>query len=161
MVGKMQESKKHEKRELNDNSCNGESKFMHLNEVNLDVIWYKISERSSFCSKCCCIVTKPMSSGSRSPIRQLFISRFLAPSFCLYITSVGFTSNTRSFKTPSRAVCGILVERILWTLPSHPRILTAVEFEKRRAGPTHNIEWKCDQVKKKQSNEQWKTQTMN
>ena len=67
-------------------------------EENLDVIWYNISERSSFCSKFCCIVANPIRRGSRSPTRQLFIS---TPFFCLGFTTVGFASNNRSFNAPT------------------------------------------------------------
>jgi hypothetical protein len=67
---------------------------------NLDVIWYNISDRSSFCSKLSCIVANPIRRGSRSPTRQLLIS---TPFFCLGFISVGLASNNRSFKAPTRA----------------------------------------------------------
>lgn len=67
---------------------------------NLDVIWYNISDRSSFCSNLSCIVANPMRRGSRSPTRQLLISN---PFFCLGFISVGLASNNRSFKAPTRA----------------------------------------------------------
>lgn len=66
--------------------------------ANLDVIWYSISDRSSFCSKFCCIVAKPIRRGSRSPTRQFLIS---IPFFCLGLASVGFASNNLSFKAPT------------------------------------------------------------
>jgi hypothetical protein len=68
-------------------------------EGNLDVIWYNISDSSSFCLKLCCIVTNPMRRGSRKPTRQLFIS---TPFFCLGFISVGLASNNLSFKAPTK-----------------------------------------------------------
>jgi len=67
-------------------------------EGNLDVIWYNISDRSSFCSKLSCIVANPIRIGSRRPTRQLLISTLF---FCLGLISVGLASNNRSFKEPT------------------------------------------------------------
>lgn len=68
-------------------------------EKNLDVIWYNISGRSSFCSNLSCIVANPIRRGSRSPTRQLLIS---TPFFCLGFISVGLASNNRSFSAPTK-----------------------------------------------------------
>lgn len=76
-------------------------KIKHRKE-NLDVIWYNVSDRSSFCSKYCCMVAKPIRRGSRSPTRQFLIS---IPFFCLGLASVGLASNNRSFKAPTRTAC--------------------------------------------------------
>ena len=68
-------------------------------EEDLDVIWYSISDRSSCCSKVCCIVANPIRRGSRSPTRQLLIS---TPFFCLGLTSVGLASSNLSFRAPTK-----------------------------------------------------------
>lgn len=103
----------------------------------LEVIWYKTSERSIFCSKRCCMVANPIKRGSSKPTWQLFIS---TPFFCLGFMSVGFTINILSFKAPSMTERGKLVERIERTLLSQPSMLIPVALEKRRAGPTHTMD---------------------
>ena len=94
-------------------ACHKKPNLYRQKEDHLDVIWYNISDRSSFCSKFCCIVAKPIRRGSRSPTRQLFISN---PFFCLGFISVGFASNNRSFKAPTKTARMkfiLLVKRIM------------------------------------------------
>jgi hypothetical protein len=83
------------------NKCHWTQKIACAKEgkQNLDVIWYSISDRSSFCSKVCCIVANPIRRGSRSPTRQLLIS---TPFFCLGLTSVGLASSNLSFRAPTK-----------------------------------------------------------
>lgn len=65
----------------------------------LDVIWYNISERSSFCSNLSCMVENPIRIGSRRPTRQLLMS---TPFFCRGFISVGFANSRRSFRAPTK-----------------------------------------------------------